>query len=136
MSIIEEGVFLSDYDLEMTAWLQECFDLYYLGKETQITSDPFYEREPGKSPITDDDVTRVINAIESEYDEELSKYANYHRNRSGANALPGYNLMPLEIQRRIVEGCDMIRMRHGRKSGEEAKLNQYNSVNQSNWESC
>src|SRR5947208_158001 len=88
---VEEGVTLSPYTLEFTDWIQHCYDLLEAGEEDRIFSDPFYERTEGRPPLTDEEIDAVINALDQEYAYELGTYPGYHRNRSGANALPEFN---------------------------------------------
>jgi hypothetical protein len=105
---VEEGVTLSSYTLEFTAWIQQCFELLEAGQEDRILSDPWYERADGRPSLTDAEVDAVIEALDKEYQFELGAYPGYHRNRSGANALPEFHRLSLRARRAMVEGIDRI----------------------------
>lgn len=112
MPRVEEGVTLSDQTLEMTAYLQDVFDKLERGEEHLILGDPFYTREGGRPPLTDEHIDKVIAAIDSEYATELGQYPAYHRNRSGATALPEFSRLSPAARRRVVEGLDAITQRY------------------------
>jgi len=105
---IEEGVTLSPYTLEFTDWIQHCYELLQTDQEDRIISDPWYERADGRPPLTDEQVDAVIDALDKEYEYELGTYPGYHRNRSGANALPEFHRMSPRARRAMVEGIDRI----------------------------
>src|ERR1044071_6617902 len=105
---IEEGVTLSPYTLELTDWIQHCYELMDAGEEDRIISDPWYERSDGREPLTDEQIDAVIEALDKEYEYELGTYPGYHRNRSGANALPEFRRMSPRARRAMVEGIDRI----------------------------
>ena len=115
---VEEGVTLSPYTLEFTDWIQQCYELLEAGAEDRIFSDPFYERTDGRPTLTDEEIDAVINALDQEYAYELGTYPGYHRNRSGANALPEFNRMSPRARRAMVEGIDRIVSKH-RAPGEQ-----------------
>jgi hypothetical protein len=108
----EEGIHLSSYTLEVTEWIQRCYELLDAGDEDRILSDPFYERANGKPPLTDDEIDAVIKALDDEYAHELGTYPGYHRNRSGATALPEFHRMSPRARRAMVEGIDRIVSKH------------------------
>lgn len=105
---IEEGVTLSAYTLEFTDYLQQCYLLLDAGQEDHILADPFYVRADGRAPLTDAQVDAVIAALDHEYEVELGTYPGYHRNRSGANALPEFHRLSPRARRAMVEGIDRI----------------------------
>jgi hypothetical protein len=107
-TVIEEGITLTAYTLEFTEYLQHCFELLDAGNEDQILSDPFYQREDGKPPLTDEEIDTVIVALDAEYEYELGTYPGYHRNRSGANALPEFHRLSPRARRSMVEGIARI----------------------------
>jgi hypothetical protein len=107
MPRVEEGVTLNDYTLEFTEFLQHCFALLEDGREDQILSDPFFD-----SGISDEQVDAVIAALDAEYEHELGTYPGYHRNRSGANALPEFHRLSPRGRRALVEGALVIKQRH------------------------
>jgi len=109
---IEEGVTLSPYTLEFTDWIQHCYDLVEAGEEDRIISDPWYERAEGRDPLTEEQIDAVIDALDKEYEYELGTYPGYHRNRSGANALPEFHRMSPRARRAMVEGIDRIIAKH------------------------
>jgi len=109
---VEEGVTLSAYTVEVTAWLQHCYELLEAGDEDRILSDPWYERADGAPPLTDDEVDAVIDALDQEYEYELGTYPEYHRNRSGANSLPEFRRLSPRARRAMVEGIDRIVNKH------------------------
>jgi hypothetical protein len=105
---VEEGVTLSPYTLEFTEWIQHCFEMLNSGQEDRIISDPWYQRTDGRPPLTDEQVDTVIEALDKEYEYELGTYPGYHRNRSGANALPEFRRLSPRARRAMVEGIDRI----------------------------
>lgn len=107
MPRVEEGVTLNDYTIELTAWLQRCFDLLEAGCEDQILSDPFFE-----SGISDERVDAIVEALDNEYAFELGTYPSYHRNRSGANALPEFHRLSPRGRRALVEGALVIKRKY------------------------
>jgi len=109
---VEEGVTLSAYTVEVTAWLQHCYELLEAGDQDRILSDPWYERADGRPPLTDDEVDAVVSALDQEYEYELGTYPEYHRNRSGANALPEFHRLSPRARRAMVEGIDRIVNKH------------------------
>jgi hypothetical protein len=112
---VEEGVTLSPYTLEFTAWIQHCYDLLEAGQEDHILSDPWYQRPGGRPMLTDDEVDKVIAELDKEYEVELGTYPGYHRNRSGANALPEFHRLSPRARRALVEGCDRIITKYWRQ---------------------
>jgi hypothetical protein len=109
---IEEGVTLTSYTLEFTEWIQHCYALLEAGEEDRIISDPWYERTDGRPPLSDEEIDRVVAALDKEYEYELGTYPGYHRNRSGANALPEFHRMSSRARRAMVEGIDRIISKH------------------------
>lgn len=107
-SRVEEGVTLTAYTLEFTAWIQHCFDCLEAGQEDRILSDPFFN-----SGISDEQVDAVITALDAEYEHELGTYPGYHRNRSGCNALPEFHRLSARGRRALVEGCLRIKRKYG-----------------------
>lgn len=118
---VEEGVNLSAYTNELTAWLQQCYELLDSGNEGRIPSDPFFD-----SGMTDAQVDTVIAAIDEEFVTELGSFPSYHRNRSGANALPEFHRLSPSARRAMVEGCLVIKNRH--KALSEAKSTAQNAT--------
>lgn len=102
---IEEGVTLSAYTLELTAWLQHCFD--QLEKGDELYADPFFD-----SGISDERVDAIIEALDAEYAFELGTYPTYHRNRSGANAPPEFHRLSPQGRRALVDGCLAIKRKY------------------------
>jgi hypothetical protein len=117
---IEEGVTLTPYTLEFTNWIQHCYDLLEAGQEDRIISDPWYERADGRPPLTEEEINRVVEALDKEYEYELGTYPGYHRNRSGANALPEFHRMSPRARRAMVEGIDRIIAKHRTATSTEA----------------
>jgi hypothetical protein len=115
---VEEGVTLTAYTVEVTAWLQHCYDRLEAGEEDHILSDPWYERADGRSPLTDEEVDAVIEALDHEYEYELGTYPEYHRNRSGANSSPEFHRLSPRARRAMVEGIDGIVAKHRLVSSE------------------
>ena len=109
---VEEGVTLSAFTNEVTAWLQQCFDLLEAGQEDRIPSDPWYTRATGRPILTDYLVDGMILALDAEYDMEIGTYPGYHRNRSGANARTGFDRLAPRARRALVEGLDRIVTKH------------------------
>ncbi|HZT06028.1 MAG TPA: hypothetical protein VFC51_03290 [Chloroflexota bacterium] len=112
---VEEGVTLSAYTLEVTDWLQHCFDLLESGNEDRIMSDPWYRRDGDRPPLSDEQVDAVVEALDKEYEYELGTYPGYHRNRSGANALPEFRRLSPRARRAMVEGIDRIVSKYRQK---------------------
>src|SRR5437016_5161755 len=112
MPIVEEGVLLTDDVLEVIAYLQDCFEKLERGDEHLILGDPFYQRPDGKPPLTDDEVDKVIAAIDEEFTFEIGTYPGYHRNRSGASAPSDFHRLSPRARRAMVEGLDAILTRH------------------------
>jgi len=112
MPRVEEGVTLGDDVLEVIAYLQDCLDKLERGEEDMILGDPFYQRADGKPPFSDEDVDRVIAALDEEFGHEIGTYPGYHRNRSGANATPDFHRLSPRARRALVEGLDAILSRH------------------------
>jgi hypothetical protein len=113
---VEEGVTLSPYTLEFTDWIQHCYDLLEAGQEDRIISDPWYTRPSGRPMLTDEEIDKVISELDREYEVELGTYPGYHRNRSGANALPEFHRLSPRARRALVEGCDRIITKYWRQS--------------------
>jgi hypothetical protein len=118
MPIVQEGVVLGDDVLEIIEYLQDCFEKLERGDDSLILGDPFYQRASGKPPLTDEEVDRVISAIDAEFAFEIGNYPGYHRNRSGANAPVDFNRLTPRARRAMVEGLDAILARH--KATQEA----------------
>ena len=116
MPIVEEGVVLPDMVLEVIEYMATCFDTMEAGEE--IRGDPFYQRAEGKPFLTDDDVNRVIAAIDSEYAFEIGTYPGYHRNRSGSTAVADFSRLSQHSKRAMVEGLDAIIARHKAEEAE------------------
>jgi hypothetical protein len=108
----EEGVVLHDDVLEVTAYLQDCFDKLNRGEEDRILGDPFYRRPDDKPPMSDEEVDRVVAAIDEEFAHEIGAYPGYHRNRSGANAPAEFLRLSPRARRAMVEGLEAILARH------------------------
>lgn len=108
---VEEGVTLTPFTLEFTAWIQHCFDAMEVGQEERIMSDPFFD-----SGISDELVDEVIEALDKEYEHELGTYPGYHRNRSGCNALPEFHRLSPRGRRALVEGCLRIKRKYEMRS--------------------
>jgi hypothetical protein len=120
MPIIEEGVYLDDVVIEVISFMQDCFDKLERGEEDLILADPYFERPGGKPPLTDDEVDRVIAAIDSEFAHEITNYLDYHRNRSGANFAPEFARMSARARRAMVEGIEAIMEVHVQRQHEAA----------------
>ena len=120
MPIIEEGVYLDDVVIEVITFMQECFDKLERGEENLILADPYFERPGGKPPLTDDEIERIIAAIDSEFAHEISNYLDYHRNRSGANYAPEFSRMSPRGRRAMVEGIEAIMEAHARREQQSA----------------
>ncbi len=112
MPYTEGGITISDQTEEITVYLQDVLEKLERGEAHMILADPFYRRANDKPPLSDDDVDRIITAIDSEYEEELGKYPQYHRNRSGANALPEFSRLSPTARRAVCEGLDAITQRY------------------------
>lgn len=108
----EENVLLEDDVLEVIAYLQDCFEKLDRGDEDMILGDPFYQRSGGKPPLSDEEIDRVVAAIDAEFTQELGSHPDYHRNRSGANASPAFDRLAPRARRAMVEGLDAILSRH------------------------
>jgi len=109
---MEEGVELRDETLDVIEYLQGVLQKLDAGLESHILGDPFYQRADGKPPFTDDEVDRVINAIDAEFAIEISLYPGYHKGRSGANTTPDFGRLSPSARRVVVEGLDAIHRRH------------------------
>jgi hypothetical protein len=118
---VEEGVTLTSYTLEFTDWIQHCYQLLEAGEEDRIISDPWYQRSDGRPPLSDEQIDRVIEALDKEYEYELGTYPGYHRNRSGANALPEFHRMSARARRAMVEGIDRIIAKHRPSASDSAR---------------
>ena len=110
----EEGVDLADDVIEIIDYLGQCFDLMEAGKD--IMGDAFYARSGERPPLTDEEVDRVIAAIDAEYAFEIGTYPGYHRNRSGSNAIADFSRLNPQNRRAMVEGLDSILQRHKAKA--------------------
>jgi hypothetical protein len=120
MPRIEEGVELRDVTLEVIDYLQDVYDKLETGLETHIIGDPFYQRANGLPPFSDEQVDRVIAAIDEEFATEIGQYPGYHRNRSGANATPDFWRLTATARRAVVEGLDAIYQRHAALAEQQA----------------
>ena len=112
MPRLEDGITLSDYTCEIIDYLQDCLDKLERGEEDMILGDPFYSRPVGREPFSDEDVARVVAAIDAEFATEMTGAAGYHRNRSGAETTPDFHRLGARAQRAMVEGLDAILARH------------------------
>jgi len=120
MPIIEEGVYLDDVVIEVIGFMQDCFDKLERGEEDQILADPYFERPDGKPPLSEEEIDRIIAAIDSEFAHEITNYLDYHRNRSGANFAPDFNRMSARARRAMVEGIEAIMEAHAQRQSENA----------------
>jgi hypothetical protein len=118
MPIVQEGVVLGDDVLEVIAYLQDCFDKLDRGEEHLILGDPFYQRAANKPPLTDEEVDKVVAAIDQEFAFEIGNYPDYHRNRSGATAPADFGRLSPRARRAMVEGLDAILARHKEKAAQ------------------
>jgi hypothetical protein len=118
MGRMEEGVELRDETLEVIDYLQEVLQKLDAGLENHILGDPFYQRAEGKDPFTDEQIDRVINAIDAEFAIEISLYPGYHRGRSGANTTPDFWRLSPSARRVVVEGLDAIHNRYREEPAE------------------
>ena len=108
MGRMEEGVELRDETLEVIDYLQDVLQKLDAGLENHILGDPFYQRADGKDPFTDEQIDRVINAIDAEFAIEISLYPGYHKGRSGANTTPDFWRLSPSARRVVVERLDAI----------------------------
>jgi hypothetical protein len=120
----EEGVVLHDDVLEIIAYLQDCFDKLNRGEEDRILGDPFYRRPEGKPNMTDEEIDRVVAAIDEEFAHEIGAYPGYHRNRSGANAPADFQRLSPRARRAMVEGLEAILVRHQAAKAAQAQEEQ------------
>ena len=120
MPVVEEGHIIPDEVVECIAWLQSCFEKLEAGQEELILSEPFYTRADGKPPLTDEDVSKIIDGLDAEFAFEIGSYPGYHRNRSGANATPQFCRLSPSARRALVEGLDGILARHKASAKGEA----------------
>lgn len=120
MPVIEEGVYLDDVVIEVVAFMQDCFAKMDRGEEDMILADPYFERPGGKPPLTDEEIDRIITAIDSEFTHEITNYLDYHRNRSGANTAPEFARMSPTARRAMVEGIEAIMEQHAQRQEKEA----------------
>jgi hypothetical protein len=120
MPRIEEGVELRDVTLEVIDYLQDVYDKLEAGLEHHIIGDPFYQRANGQPPFSDEQVDRVIAAIDEEFAAEIGQYPGYHRNRSGANSTPDFWRLNPTARRSVVEGLDAIYQRHAALAAQQA----------------
>lgn len=105
MGIREEGVWLSDQVLAVTAYLQDCWEKLEMGREDLIRIDPLTVREPR---LTDEEVEKAFSAMDSEYEHEMNNYKSHHLNRSGATERTGWDRMGKAGRRAVIEGCDYL----------------------------
>jgi len=113
---IEESVTLSPQTLEITDYLQFCYEAMEAGEEDRITSDPFYTRTGDRAPMTQETADAMIEGLDAEYATELGTYPGYHRNRSGANALPEFSRLSPRARLAMAEGIDAIAERYELKA--------------------
>jgi len=113
---MEEGVELRDETLEVIEYLQDILQKLDAGLESHILGDPFYVRADGKLPFTDEQVDRVISAIDAEFAIEIALYPGYHKGRSGANTTPDFWRLSPSARRVVVEGLDAIHRRYAEPS--------------------
>lgn len=106
MPVIMEGITLSDYTVAIIEYLQRCYDSMEAGEA--IPGDPFFKRDLGKPDFSDADVERVVAAIDAEFHHEITTYAGYHKNRSGADHDTEFSRLSLQDKRAMVEGLDYI----------------------------
>lgn len=107
-----EGIVVTDDTLEVIAYLQTCYEQMERGEEDHILGDPFYQRAGGKPMLTDEEVDKVVAAIDAEFATEIGQYPGYHRNRSGATHTPDFHRLSARARRAMVEGLDAILARH------------------------
>ena len=105
---VEEGVTLTPYTCAVTDYLQHVFELLEAGAEDRFMSDPWFQRTDGLPPLSDEDVDRVIEAIDAEFATELRFYASYHLQRSGATTTPDFQRLSSRARRAVAEGLDAI----------------------------
>jgi hypothetical protein len=122
MPRVEEGVELRDVTIEVIDYLQDVYNKLQAGMEHHIIGDPFYQRTDGRPSLTDEQVDRVIAAIDEEFATEIGQYPGYHRNRSGANSTPDFWRLSPTGRRCVVEGLDAIYQRHAELAAQQEAL--------------
>lgn len=105
-SIVDEGVTITGFTLDMTDYLQDCFDKLEAGQEDLIMADPFYT--PRGGPFSDEKVDRLIAALDEEYGKEIDNFRDHHAGRSGANTKPEWHRLGPRARRALAEGCMRI----------------------------
>ncbi len=107
-----ENTWISPYHAETIWAVQEVFDALEGGKAAYLTPDPFYQRADGKPPFSDEDVDRIIAALDEEYDHEMRVYTSHHLSRSGATERPELHRLSPPARRYLVELLDAIQVKH------------------------
>src|SRR3954471_4657646 len=107
-----EATWISPYHAETTWAVQTVFEALESGQADHLAPDPFFVRAEGKPTFSDEDVDRIIAALDEEYDHEMSMYSVWHRNRSGATAQTELRRLPPLARRYLVELLDQIKTKH------------------------
>ncbi|SRR5581483_1757284 len=100
-----EHRWFSDRDIAVTDYLQDCFEKLESGTEQAILRDPLAIRDPA---LTDEEVDKVIAALDAEYDHEMEYSYSYHRTRSGATLKTEFHRLGPDARRAMVEGLDYL----------------------------
>ncbi len=130
-----ENTWISPYHAETTWAVQEVFEAMEAGKADHLTPDPFYQRADGKPPFSDEDIDRIILAIDEEYDTEMRVYPVHHLNRSGADARTELHRLPPLARRYLVELLDAIKSKH-RDIDQSSPVNRSQQEPEYSGESC
>lgn len=84
----------SPLNTAVIACLQECFADLEAGDPVRLArwhADPYFDRTP---PITPADADRLIETLDARMDQEIDRFPDYHKRRSGANAKPAWHRLP------------------------------------------
>jgi hypothetical protein len=106
-----ETLWIAPEEAEITMALQAAVEALELGQADYLTPDPFYVRGE-LPPLSDEDVDRLIAALDEEYDQEIRMYAGWHRSRSGAVEQTDLHRLPPRARRYLAEQIDAICVKH------------------------
>ena len=87
------------------AWLQECYNC--MEEERIVPQNSSYTSTRGV--LTDEYVDRMIDLIDGEFIEEMTRYPDFHYNNAdGATTTPDFHRLDGACRRALVEGLDRV----------------------------
>lgn len=100
-----DSVWVDEQALKSIEYMQRCYELLQKGEQDKIVRNPLAARNP---PLTDEEVDKVIEGIDTEFTREMTNSTSWHFNHSGAETTPDFHRLEPDARRALVEGLDYI----------------------------